>query len=262
MIDAPMFSDLSFERDCKELERLQVNLNDVLAPFVIRSSVSKDGGETRMIAMTHCPKTLRLTRAIIGRWQELADQAKERKKRGLYSGKVSFFCPVPIICGDFSRALVYEFDATGVQTLTREKLLHSLRKKQSHNQESTLYNLDVIQRDIETISAYAPGTKFRIRISGYSDSTIDLIRPAGSMVATERHRVGKHGILLDTTMAESLNPGGRHWELFHGQKLNYRSRYDDLKPIPFGLYKNGKLYLLADVDRAFENKPACNQESK
>ncbi|PHM51868.1 hypothetical protein [Xenorhabdus hominickii] len=253
------FSDRIFEERYKDFLKIRSEWMKIVFNHAVYVDINAQGKASRPVAILTDKSSLNRSEELRLAWQQFAEWAEHKRIAGLSSVPVQIYSPVPDILKAVKTFTIGGFEATSTQNFLREEILRKIDKKlkllHKTKDKNYFYIID-LEQDKNMMAQYPEGTRFRRRISGYTDVVLDIgtdkkstqkltRRKSIKNPKDERYRVGAHGIIID---GNSLNAPDAY-DIYCGEKPI--SRYFDLiSPVRCSLFTGGSLYLIADIERA------------
>ena len=176
----------------------------------------------------------------IAKWNDYANILRQYPELGI---EKSLYEPAPVYIEGANRVRVNVVPAITSKKVSREDVIDKITAtiNQFKGGEDTKQFVLSLESQLELLSALPAGTELRMRRGGYED----LICTYNT--ATEKklmERVTANGVFFDDRV------------LRYGLKLGERnangraSVYDNVEPLPITVYKDAKIYVIADIERA------------
>ncbi|MEE9647979.1 hypothetical protein [Enterobacter soli] len=196
------------------------------------------------------------------RWQEMIQQwndyADELRKYPELNIPKSLYEPAPKFIMGANRIRANVVPAVNAMKVTREKVIKEIQNMidRVKGSEDTKEFISSLNHQIELVSALPEKTQLRVRRGGYED----LICTYNT--ATEKklmERVTAHGIFFDDRVLRYGFSLGSNYETAR------TSVYDFVDPLPLTIYKNAKVYVISDIEKAqlaLKNERQTNEEQR
>jgi hypothetical protein len=179
-------------------------------------------------------------REQIAKWNEYAEQLRQYPELGI---EKSLYEPAPKYIEGANRVRVNVVPAITSKKISREDVIDKIKStiEQFKGTEDTKQFIQSLETQLELLSSLPPKTALRLRRGGYED----LICTYNTTVEKKlMERVTANGVFFDDRV------------LRYGLKLGEKSAngrtsiYDNVQPLPITVYKDSKIYLISDIERA------------